>query len=98
MKTTCVFTEKASDDVVEAVLWEEARHAGLGEKLLRCIDETIDEICKYPQGYASRYRNTREKKVKKFPYQIIYTIENKIVYVHAVFACKQDPQKKYRNL
>ena len=98
MKTTHVLTENAHDDVIKAMLWEEARHAGLGEKLLRCIDETIGQICKSPLGYASKYRNTREKKVNKFPYQIIYTVENKIVYIHAVFPCKDDPQKKYKNL
>jgi hypothetical protein len=58
MKTTCVLTEKASSDVIEAALWEKARHAGLGEKLLHCIDETIEQICKSPHGYTSKYRNT----------------------------------------
>jgi len=98
MKLTYVLTEKASADVIEAALWEEARHTGLGEKLLRYIDEAIDQICKSPHGYENRFRNTREKKVKKFSYQIIYTVENKVIYIHAVFACKQDPEKKYRNL
>lgn len=98
MKITYVLTEKASSDVIEAALWEEARHEGLGEKLLRCIDETIEQICKSPYGYVSNYRNTREKKVNKFAYQIIYTVENKVIYIHAVFACKQDPKKKYRNI
>lgn len=93
-----VLTEKASDDIIKAVLWKESRHAGLGEKLLRCIDETINQICKSPHGYISRYRSAREKKVKTFSYQIIYTVEDKVIYIHAVFPCKQNPERKYKNL
>lgn len=98
MKVSYVLTENAQSDVIEAALWEEARHVGLGEKLLDCIDETIDQICKSPLGYVNRYKNTRERKVKKFAYQIIYTVENNLIYIHAVFACKQDPGKKYKKL
>jgi hypothetical protein len=98
MKRTHVFTEKASADVLKAALWEEARHEGLGGKLLNCIDEAVEQICNAPYAYASKYRNTREKKINKFSYQIIYTVENKIIYIHAFFACKADPQKKYKNL
>ncbi len=64
MKFSHVLTENASHDVIKAALWEEQRHVGLGKKLLTCIDETIDQICKSPFGYVSRYRNTREKKIK----------------------------------
>ena len=48
MKITYVLSENARGDVIEAALWEEARYTGLGEKLLRCIDEAIDQICKSP--------------------------------------------------
>ena len=98
MKYSLVLTENASQDIIDAALWEEERHTGLGKKLLTRIDQTIDQICKSPFGYASRHRNTREKKIRKFSYQIIYTIEENIIYIHAVFPAKQDPQKKYKNI
>ena len=98
MKFIHVFTEKASNDLLEAVMWEESRHEGLGEKLIKSVDETVQEISKAPLGYISRYLHTREKKVKTFSYQLIYTVENGVIYIHALCPCKQHPDKKYKNL
>ena len=98
MKIRHVLTENASSDVIKAALWEDERHAGLGKKLLSCINEAIEEICKAPLGYVNRYGSTREKKVKTFSYQIIYTLESNVIYIHAVFPCRQDPKKKYKGL
>ena len=44
MKLPHVLTEKATRDVVEASLWEEARSVGLGRKLLSRIEEAIEQI------------------------------------------------------
>ena len=98
MKLPHVLTEKATRDIVEASLWEEARSVGLGRKLLSRIEEAIEQISRLPFGYVSRHHNTREKKVKTFSYQIIYTVEENVIYIHAVFPCKQDPEKKYKNM
>jgi len=98
MKFTCIFTGQAQDDLITSVLFEEERHASLGKKFLDCVTETAETICKSPLGYENKYKSTREKKVNKFPYLLIYTVEKNIVYVHAIFPAKQNPEKKYGSL
>ncbi len=51
-----------------------------------------------PKAFVSSYKNTRERKTKHFPYKLIYTLEEGIIYIHAVYACKANPKNKYNRM
>jgi hypothetical protein len=62
------------------------------------VNTAADEISKTPRGFASQYKTSRERKTKHFPYKLIYTIEDGVIYIHAVFACKDNPKNKYKRI
>ncbi len=98
MKHPYVFTKNALEDITRHSLYYETVQENLGERFLSEVTFAAEEISSLPEGFENRYRNTRERKVKNFPYKLIYTFEKGIIYVHAVFALKQNPVKKYKNI
>lgn len=93
-----IFTEKALEDVVKHSLKYEETQEGLGVRFLKAVDESAEAISIMPEGYVNSYKNTRECRTKIFPFKLIYTIEEKMIYIHAVYPCKADPKKKYKNV
>lgn len=93
-----IFTEKALKDVVKYSLQYEDKQDGLGYRFMEEVTRTAKTISKMPEGYVNLYRNTRECITKIFPYKLIYTLEEKMIYIHAVYPCKANPKKKYKNV
>ena len=91
-----VFTQNAQGDIVSIVRFYEEKQDGLGLRFLTEIEQAAEVISILPTGYASYYKNTRERKTKNFPYKLIYTIDKEVVYIHAVYPSKSDPERKYK--
>lgn len=45
-----VFRPEASEELIEAVDWYEARSPGLGAELLRCVDACVERIARQPES------------------------------------------------
>ena len=93
-----IITNKAIKDVEKAKEWYDNQQEDLGTKFADYIFECIYEISKHPLFYPNKHKFTREKFVKKYPYLIIYSIEENILFVLRVFPCKTNPKNKYRSL
>ena len=87
------FTTRAKFDVELAFSWYERQQKGLGFEFLNCIDDRTKSILKYPNMYRIYYSNFRRCLIKRFPFSIFYTIEDKSIIIHSVFNNKQDPSK-----
>jgi len=89
------YTDRAKDDIEIAILWYEKQRIGLGFEFLDCIKESEELIKNQPKMYAVSYSFYRGCVVKRFPFSIYYTIENKEnIVVHSVFDNRQEPDKK----
>ncbi len=93
-----IFFENALQDIVNGFDYYEAKHSVLGERFYKEVQQAAKEISILPYGYESNYKTTRERKTKKFPYKLIYTFEEKVVYIHAVFHCKRNLKYKQSQL
>ena len=93
-----IFTENAKADVVKYAVSYEEKQVGLGIRFMDEVDQSAEEISVLPTGYASYYKNTRERKTKHFPHKLIYTIEKEIIYIHAVYPSRATPKKKYKSV
>lgn len=85
----------ALEDINDIVCWYEKKQEGLGDRFLNSVFETGESLKKVPFGFQSGYKETREAIIPTFPYVLIYSIENRIIYVHSVFPTKRNPKKKY---
>ncbi len=85
-----IIDEVAGAQLLEAAAWYEEKRAGLGNDLILCFEEGIETIWHSP-FLEERYRHLRLFNIKRFPYQIIYSVENDLVTVVAFFHAHRNP-------
>ena len=88
--------EEADEEIIDAYLYYERKQVGLGEKFLLQLDIYFKKICSNPKHFEVTTRNYREAYLIKFPYLIIFEIEEMKIIVYSVFNTSKDPIKKPR--
>ena len=94
MKYQLVLTNRSIADIEKAKDWYDKQQVGLGNRFANATFKSIESVQSNPLGCQIKYRFTREKLVNKFPYIIIYSIEENVIFILRVFNCKQNPKKK----
>ncbi len=89
-----LYTDRSKDDVEISFAWYERQRKGLGFEFLDSIEATLQNIRNNPKMYQIRYSRFRGCPIRRFPFSIFYSIEDRVIVVHAVFDNRQDPQKK----
>jgi toxin ParE1/3/4 len=90
-----IFTNRAINDIAKAKKWYNTQQPNLGLRFTDYIFKCAEEIHNNPLFYPNKYKATREYVVKKYPYVIIYSIEENYLFVLRVFPCKTSPKGKY---
>ncbi|RLB89340.1 MAG: type II toxin-antitoxin system RelE/ParE family toxin [Deltaproteobacteria bacterium] len=88
------YTRRAKDDVESAFAWYEKQRRGLGFEFLDCVEIAVKSILENPEIYRIYYSLFRGSVIRRFPFSVFYTIEDKEIVVHSVFDSRQDPVKK----
>ncbi len=91
MKYRVIVRPDAEDDLKEAYSWYEDKRIGLGYDFLLQVDAGLNFIARNPNIHPIEYKETRKHLVKRFPYKIIYLVENKRIIVLAVIHSKRSP-------
>lgn len=86
-------SESASEELTDAVRWYEARRAGLGAELFDAVVATVDLIERQPESGTAAYADpqTRRVLVARFPYQIVYRLDDNEIVILAVAHLKRRP-------
>lgn len=87
------YTARASDDVELAFVWYERQRRGLGFEFLDCVAVSLKSIIDNPETYRIYYSSFRGCVLRRFPFTVFYTIEDKEIVVHSVFDNRQNPVK-----
>ena len=74
----------AQFELDEAVQWYEAQSAELGERFLLEAVHAFGLIRRFPLAWHPLSANTRRCRLKRFPYGVIYAIEDKNILVIAI--------------
>ena len=92
-----ILLEAAQEEYESSVRWYIIRSEQSAVNFISAIDVTLESICDYPTRWRNKYKNFFELGVKKYPFTIIYTIDNqnKLIIVHSMFHHKRNPLKKY---
>ncbi len=88
------YTNRAKNDLVSAFEWYEKQRRGLGFEFLDCIEIALKEISNFPEMYQLCYSNFRRNVIRRFPFSVFYTIEDKEIIIHSVFDNRQNPEKR----
>lgn len=93
---TIYIENRALKDIQNAVDYYDNEHVGVGAKFINAVEKEFRSLEKSP-FYAIRYKNVRCKQIKKFPYLIHFTIDEKeeIVFVHAIISINRNPETSW---
>jgi toxin ParE1/3/4 len=84
---------EAEAELADAFAWYERRVPGLGADLLAAVDAAVDSILNNPFQHPVVYRSVRRVLTRRFPYQILFVVEDDLVTVIGVFHGARDPKR-----
>mgnify|MGYP001590961578 CR=1 FL=1 len=91
MKYKIIVRPEAENDLEEAFAWYEDRRKGLGYDFLLQVDAGIRFIEHNPEIHPGEYKGTRKHLIKRFPYKIVYLVDEEKIIVLAVIHGKRRP-------
>lgn len=93
-----IFDKMAQEDYEDALNWYMERSETAAANFVKAIDNTLAIICNSPARWRNTYKNFYELSIKRYPYSIIYSIEEsqELVFVSAIYHHKRNPRRKYR--
>lgn len=71
-------------DIQGAFEWYEMRRVGLAFEFIEEVENGFQKICNHPSYYTFVTEHFRRFKIQRFPYLIIYEIENETVIINSV--------------
>jgi len=81
---TYLFHPAARFDLTQAVEYYEDCQPGLGNEFLDEVEVAIDRILQYPKAWSRLSHRTRRCLVNRFPYGIIYQVQEDHVRIVAI--------------
>ena len=92
MNHTLVIKPEAVGDLSEAFEWYEERREGLGYDFLLQVEAGLRFIENNPFVFPEKYKGTRRYLIKRFPYKIVYIVEDSKVIVLGILHGRRDPK------
>lgn len=74
----------AAADIAEQAAYRASKEAGLGQAFLDEIDASIEMIMAMPEAFPERHRNLRMFVLPRFPFSVLYRIQNPIFQILVV--------------
>jgi toxin ParE1/3/4 len=93
VKTPVVWTPEAEVDLAEARAWYDDIRSELGERFARAVDEAIESISVNPRRFRTVHRELRRAGVRRFPYGILFEVQENRIIVFACFHGRRDPRR-----
>lgn len=86
------FLEPAQREVDDAVRWYDRQADGLAQKFLDDPDRTIRRIISFPESCSTIEQDLRRCLLSRFPFGVIYGIDDQTVVVVAVAHSHREPE------
>lgn len=100
MSYTYILHKHAQKDYEQSLEWYMERSVDAAEKFVQAVDNALQLICNNPYRWRNKYKNFHEITLKKYPFTIIYTIEEEqaLIVVSSIYHHKKNPKGKYRRI
>jgi plasmid stabilization system protein ParE len=85
------FHPAAEIELYDAALYYESQQHGLGSAFLQAIETAMDEIRENPMASPRVQGVVRSKRVRRFPYSVMYSAENGDLRILAIANHKRRP-------
>ena len=85
-----VFHPEALEEYSDAVQYYAEQRTEIAQAFINAIEDAIFRIKESPNRYATIDEDIRRCMTKKFPYGILYTIEQGYILILAVMHCSRE--------
>jgi plasmid stabilization system protein ParE len=92
MSLPLVVSPEADDDLVEAKAWYDGQRLGLGDDFVLRVEEALEVIRGMPTLYGKVFEDVRLALIRRFPYAILYRIDDDQITIVAVYHTRRDPR------
>ncbi len=79
-----IFSKYAKQELNDAVHYYELEYEGLGRKFREEVKKAAIRISEYPKAWSVEHGDVRKCLLHKFPYKLLYSIEEDHIFVIAV--------------
>ncbi len=86
-----IFSKYAKQELEDAVRYYELKLQGLGIKLENEVYKAIKQILEYPNAWSFESSNIRKCLLHRFPYKLLYSVEDDYIFITAVAHQHQKP-------
>jgi toxin ParE1/3/4 len=93
MNYEIVLQSEAVDDIQAVFDWYEAQRSGLGYEFIDEIEDGLERLSRHPQHYSATSQKYRKLRIKRFPYLIVFEIEDLRVIINSVRRISQEPKR-----
>jgi len=88
-----VWTPEAQADLEEAYAWYADRAPQAAERFAFAVEGTVQAIARNPLQFPVVHRDRRRAGVRRFPYGIIFEVQEQRIVVMACFHGRRDPRR-----
>jgi toxin ParE1/3/4 len=86
-----VFHPEALNEYAGAVQYYTEQRIEVAQAFINAIEDTVYQIRETPTRYAAIDEDVRQCMARKFPYGVLYTIEQDYILILAVMHCSREP-------
>ena len=91
MKKSASFHELAEFELNDAIIYLENEREGLGLRFLSVVQDAVTHIQQHPQASPVILQDIRCKVLRRFPYNIIFSIKPDRIRILAIASQKRRP-------
>ncbi|MEO8998332.1 MAG: type II toxin-antitoxin system RelE/ParE family toxin [Rhodanobacter sp.] len=91
MSRVASFNRLAEVELREAILYYESEAPGLGRRFLSTVESALAEILDHPLTGAPLRGDVRRKQLGRFPYQLLYRLDDEEIRILAVMHKRRRP-------
>jgi plasmid stabilization system protein ParE len=86
-----IFTQAARAELIDAQDWYENEAPGLGRRFRAAVDAVIQRMSANPRQFPVVYKSIRRALLRRFPYALMFVIDDATLTVIACFHGSRDP-------
>lgn len=92
-----IFRKRATKEYLKSIAWYKERSDTAAKGFVEEVNIIIDKLETEPDRFRYRYKKFREATIKRYPFHIVYFIDEKQnqVIITSIFHNKRNPTKKY---
>ncbi len=96
MRFLVIIQEDVYKELNEVFSYYEERQTDLGVKFLDDWEQAMDRLEERPFIYQVQKKQFRTIKLDRFPFLIVYKVEEGEIIIYKLIHCKKNPAKRYK--